>query len=393
MSELDEIYELLATESIDLVELMNTKKKELNITSDRYLSRLLGIPKDTLKRILARGSKKVDIVSIIKIANFLQLDIDKMIQIYVSSMDAEQLAQLEENKVNNYLVRNFDLEGMYKMGFIEDKEDFKKIELRIKNFFKIDSIFQYTYDVGLPLYSKAKTNSSDRMRTMWLKCAYCQFEELDNPNEFDVDALKKIVTKVRPYTRLEKKGLITVIRALWQAGVSVIVQRYLHKTAVFGATMIVNKKPCIILTNLQNRYDLVWRTLLHEICHSIYDYEDIEKHVYHLSGEQDLLMLNEARADNFAHEMLFPKEKLDFISPHINNQFYVAKYAEDNYIHPSLIYGFHCDRFVSDYPKFRRLIPKADKAIKLLNTDVWMKTSFDSDIQLIKSKLEFINEE
>jgi len=375
-NKLTEIYNLLGISGKkNIRELIEDKKEELRISSNRQLSQVLGINKDTLHRIITGEGKKVDLISIIKISNFLDLKVEETIQVYISTLKKESISEIEKNRKANFILKNFDIEVLYKIGFIKSKTDFEAMEKRILSFFKIDSIFDYEDAVAYPLFSKSKRSSDEIMNTFWIKAAYMQFEEINNPNEYDAYELKRTVTKIRPYTRLEERGLLTVIKALYMLGVTVVIQKYISKTSVKGATFVIDGKPCIVLTDIFGRYDLLWFTLLHELCHVLFDFEELERKSYHLSGVSDLLLLNEERANKFSREILFPQERMNFIKPNINNSFLVSQYAEKNNVHPSIIYGFyifdHPKKNEQLYRKFSRFLLKSDKAIDSLKTNMW----------------------
>ena len=87
------IYDLLGiSDQKTLKDLIDDKKESLNISSDRQLSSLVGINKDTLSRIINGDSKKVDLISIIKISNFLDLKIEDTVKVYVSSLKPESIS-------------------------------------------------------------------------------------------------------------------------------------------------------------------------------------------------------------------------------------------------------------------------------------------------------------
>lgn len=391
---LTEIYALLAQGGGDSIhKLIEQKKKEYDITSDRQLAAILGINKDTLSRILNGDSQKVDILSLIKISNFLGLRIEDMVQIYVSSLKADSISEIEKSRKINFILRNFDLNGLKRIGFIKNTNDFESIEKRINTFFGLNDIFGYADLVAVPmLNNKSKLTYSEKMKFFWIKSAYIQFEKINNPNEFDTDSFRKILPKIRAYSRMEENGLLTVIRALYQVGITVIVQEYLTKTAIHGASFVVKGKPCIVLTNHFKQYDIIWFTLMHELCHILYDYDDLKTKKFHLSGEPDLFLLNEERANHFAREMLFSDEKLNFIEPHIKNHLYVEKYAKDNNVHSSIIYGFYLhDKKVQgkDYYKFySKFRPSSENAIKMVK--LW---PYDEErlIDQVESIVEIIN--
>ncbi len=391
--EISSIYNILGiSNNRSLNHLIDDKKEQLSINSDRQLSTLLGINIDTLNRILNGENQKVDLISIIKISTFLELEIQDTINVYLSTLKPDALAEIEETKKANFIVKNFDLDGLKKIGFIKKKTDFKHIEERITDFFDIKSVFDYVDEVAVPLFSKGKKSSSDLMNDFWIKSAYSQLEKIDNPNDFNHIDFKKLVTKIRPYSRLETVGFHTVIRALYVVGVTVIIQKYVSKTSVKGATFIVKGKPCIVITDYYGKYDMMWFTLFHELCHIYYDLEDLKLNKFHLSGSPDLLLLNEDRANLFARTMLFSDEKLSYISSNINNPHAVSIYAEEHGVHPSIIYGF----YIYDQPenikgklyrKFSKYLISSDVALKSLKSNIWMSQNPKEEIKNIIEKI------
>jgi len=391
-ADISAIYSLLGISNQKSVkDLIDEKKDQLRISSDRQLSNLIGINKDTLTRIISGESKKVDLISIIKISNFLDLRIEDTVKVYVSSLKPDSISEIEDNRKANFIIRNFDLDGLKRIGFIKSKTDFKAIEERILKFFGIETIFDYNTYVAYPLFSRGKKASDDLMNIFWVKSAYSQFEKINNPNDFDEEELKKLVPKIRPYSRLEANGLLTVIRALYVIGVTVIVQKYVSKTAVKGATFLVNGKPCIVLTDYHDRYDMLWFTLFHELCHVLYDLDDVERNGYHLTGYSDVLLLNEDRANHFARSMLFSSEKMDFIKPNIDNKFVVNRFAEENTVHPSIIYGFYLydnnEQSNTLYPKYRHFLIGSETAVKVVKTNAWVADDPKEEIEKIIEKI------
>lgn len=391
--DISSIYEFLGIKGKKtLDDLIEDRKEELSITSDRQLSTLLGINIDTLNRILHGENQKVDLISIIKISTFLELNIEETVNFYISNLKPEALTEIEETKKANFIIKNFDLDGLKKIGFIKTKTDFKYIEKRILDFFDIESIYDYNDKVAAPLFSKSKRSSSDLMNSFWIKSAYLQLEKINNPNDYNFEDFKSLIPKIRPYTRLESVGFQTVIRALYVVGITVIVQKYVHKTSVKGATFIVNDKPCIIITDYYGKYDMMWFTLFYELCHVYYDLEELRKNKYHLSGESDLLLLNEDRANLFARAMLFSDEKLNYIESNINNPYAVSMYAKEHGIHPSIIYGFYIhDQDVSLksnlYKKFSKHLISSEIALKSIKSYVWTSENPKEEIEQIIEKI------
>lgn len=392
-SVLSEIYKLLEQDSEKTLRDIFDKKIEEFGISLFGISKLINIDKSTLSRIIAGDSQKVDLFNLLKISQFLNVSVEEITQIYVSSLKPEFVGELEIARKANYLIKNFDLAALEKIGFIKNKNNVREIEKRIVTFFGLNSLFEYDSEISGVLFSKTKKSSHDKMREMWVRSAHFQFKKIDNQNTFDLDQLKLLIPKIRPYTRIEEGGLITVIKALYNVGVTVIVQQYLAKTQIMGGTFVIDNKPCIVLTNYNKRYPIVWTALMHELYHVMYDFEDLKSWKYHLTGEPDLLLMREEEADFFASEVLLSEEKLNYIKHFINNNSLVESFAKDNGIHSSIIYHLYClnqekENHNSVWGIYSKYIPSSEKALRKVSKNPFNKETILEEINEIKTVLE-----
>ena len=395
-SNINDIYKFLEhSETQSLFDLISKKREEMSL-SNLQMSKILDIDKSTFDRLLKKiqdgDSSSIDFFTILKICNLFGIDIQEISEIYASSLKPESIGELEQARKANYIINQFDLKGLKDAGFIESITDFKQIEKRIVDFFRLDSIFQFNSEIGMALFSRTKANSQDKMREFWVRSAFYQFEKINNLNDYNRDALLAIIPKIRPYTRFEEKGFLTVLQALYNAGVTVIVQSYLSKTQVRGATIAAKNKPCIVITDFNKSYATLWFALLHELYHVLYDFEELKTWKYHLTGENDIYLLREDDADYFAREMLLPKEKLDFVKHLINSPALVAEYAEKNKVHPSIIYSFYCYEEKKQngkdfYGLYQKYFGKPDKTLQVVKTHPWDKESIYQEIEIVKKRL------
>ncbi|ACT91362.1 ImmA/IrrE family metallo-endopeptidase [Dyadobacter fermentans] len=386
--------------SISFSELVEQKKIELGLT-DFQMSKILGIPKNTFYRMTKRISEgdveSLDYFSIIKISQLFNLDVEDLTKTYVGSLNPEHIGQIEDARKANYILRTFDVKALKDLNFISSTSDFRHIEDRITSFFHLDSIFDYSHEVGRVLFSKLH-NSNDKMRELWVRSAFFQFEKIENQNNYDRDALVGLVKNIRPYTRYEEKGLLTVIRALFSVGITVIVQPSPPKAKVRGGTFVVNGRPCIAITDYNNNYATLWFALMHELFHVLNDLDQLKILKYALTedGSADLFLLQEEDADWFAREMLFPREFMSYIKHLINSPASVAKYAEEKRVHPSIIYSFFCYEMNKEngknmYGLYQQYFGKTDVALKSLKTNPFDKQSIFEEISLIKKRLSAQN--
>ena len=365
--------------------------KELQVTQSRAEA-ILGIEKKSLNSILSKKAKRVDIVTIIKLAQFLDIEVEDLISIHLQEMTADKIGQIEKTKKSSYIVDNFDIAQLVKDKFLSTKTDYKIIEKRILKFFGFDNIFNFTEDELTPAFSKIKRSGSDLMKEFWVRSAYAQFENINNPNDFNRDALIELIPKIRPYTKNIENGLLTVVRALYSAGLTVIFQPMLTNVAVRGATMVVNGKPCIVITDYGKRYPTLWFALMHEIHHVLYDFEEIAKRRYHITGDQNLFLIQEDKADDFSREYLFSVDKSKYIESFINEEMLVRQYADKCQVHPSIIYNFYCyDKYKlgnnAIWAKYNHKMPSIESALRELNINPWEKETLQENAETLKAKI------
>lgn len=370
--------------STSLKELYERKKSNMNL-SDRQIQNMLGIQKKTLDAILDGEAKQINFINIIKLAHFLGLSIADITKIYVPKMSVEQIGEIERAREAGYITEYFDVETLTRMKFLERDASSKTISEKLKTFFGLDSIYNYSENISKTAFSRTKRDSNDLMRFFWVQSALVQFKTIDNPYEYNRGELIKLMPKIRPFTRDEEFGLIKVAKALYATGVTVIFQPTVEKLQVRGATMSVNNKPCIVLSNLNNRYPTLWFALMHELHHVLYDFDDIKDRVYHITEniQKDLFLLNEEKADDFAQQYLLSDSRYKFIKSYIASKTHIDKAAKEWMVHPSVIYSRHCYE-TKEWAFYNNHIPKMDKAIKLLNTHPFEQESLADSARKVK---------
>jgi Zn-dependent peptidase ImmA (M78 family) len=311
-------------------------------------------------------------------------------------MPSELIGDLEIARKANFIVSNFDINSLFKVKFLKSKTDFSHIEDRLNQFFGLDNIYQFGNNKTFPAFSRTRRSSNNLMRDFWVKSAFTHFERINNPYDFDREALVELLPKIRPYTMNIDNGLFIVAQALYIVGVTVIFQPNLPSVQVRGATFLCNKKPCIVLTDYNKNYPTIWFALLHELCHVLYDLESLEKNVFHMTGEPDLFLVNEDFANDFAREYLFSSEKSSYIAPFINDKLIVSEYAKESQVHPSFVYNFYnYDQYLKGdsmaWSRYKEFFPDVSRAVKILNTNPWGKDSIDESAELLKENIFNLN--
>ena len=382
---------LRTEEGKTLRDIFNAKLKELNVSQSK-VETLISIERKTLNSILDNTAKRIDIVNIIKISHFLGLEINELMVLYAPEMPKEMILEVQTAKDASYIFNNFDIDSLTKIGIISKEDNSQNIRSKIERFFGFSSIYDYTQDTIFPAFSRPKRDSHEQVRAFWIKSAYTQFKLINNPNEYNREDLISLIYKIKPYTRDVRGGLLAVARALFKIGITVIYQPSIQKLQIKGAKFSCNGKPCIVLSNLNNRYPTLWFVLLHELYHVLYDFDEISERSYHVSEESssDLFLLDEISPDEFARDFLLNKERLKFVSGYINSPITVDKCANEWSIHPSIIYAIYMyEAYQNGFTMIwagplAKKIPTMEHSLELFNTHPFEKECLEESVKEIK---------
>lgn len=376
---------------IDLKEVFEQKLLEYNLKKTNAF-KLLNIDKDVFEEILNGTAKQPNLIHIVKIAEFLDIEVNTFISEVLKNQNLENITSIDNARKATFIVKNFDVKALTKLGFFDSDFNTEKLVSKVLNYFGYSSINEFEQQLDEPLYSRVKKSHSDKMKDFWIKSAYQTFRIVNNPNDYSRERLKDLIVKIKPYSQDLNNGLLTVCRALYNIGVTVIFQNYLTTTQVRGATFIINEKPCIVITDFNKNYATLWFTLLHELNHVLFDFETIEKNSYHLSDDNDLFLI-EDKANEFARNFFLSEDKFHYIKKYINNPYLVSKFANEIEIHPSIVYSFFTWYQKELYSKnyhaaFKEYYPDYSSAISKLNPITWNETSIKEASEKIKSILE-----
>ncbi len=384
------IYSALAdAKAPSFIGFIEAKQEELGL-SQRQFAKAIGIELRTFQRILSGEAQKVDVITFLKLSEFLGVDSRELSKLYVAELEAENIRDLGAARRAGFIIRNFDLDYLKKIKFIQDTSSFDVIEERIKKFFGFENIFEYEQG-GLKLghlFSSTKRNGSDKMLHFWCTAAIGELKALDNPYPFDIEQVRHVVAMLSVLTCDEVSGLLNAVRALYRAGVTVIVNPYIGKTQIRGATFIVDAKPCIVLQDYKKKYSTLWFALAHEICHIIKDLDRIRHLKYHISFEEqgDGDIFNdpaiEDRANQFAAEILLPQKHLKYIAGFIDIPGMVKKYAVKWRVSESIIYGQYAYHYKE--PRFYSKVISADQAVRHLMIHLYDKESIRSAVEQVQ---------
>ena len=312
----------------------------------------------TINAILDGNFKYLDPISLLKIANFLNVSSDEILKECLSYMPANTQIQLEDSKKRTYILDNFNLHALKKDGVISSIKDFGHIEKCILRAYGLKDIYEYSeLDKLHGLFSSIKANLKDaRPKKNFKNKAIKICNSIENSNPYNQDNLKAFFPRIRAYSLDVETGLLRLIRELYKLGISVVIHPSLSLSGARGLTIESKGKPSIILTDIGKKYSTLWFTLIHELYHVVFDWEDILAGRLHVTDDDEFVNDKELKANEFAREYMFPRKRLEEISPKMIDPVKVKDYAIESNVHYSIIYDNYCYDNPDQYPLYSRFI-------------------------------------
>lgn len=370
-----------------------------NNISESGLATILNINRKTLKLILQGEDCKVS--HAIRIARLLDISSKSLLEGFLLQAKEDEEVYLDYAKKVAFLLDNFDLAELKASKVISSVNEYNKIEEELCGYFGYKNIIEYAdFTIKAPLFSKSNMavnpTKEKVMQDFWVKSNIESFRKINNPNEFNKELLFEFLKRIKSFTKDIEVGFSEVQLVLFQLGITVIVQSYITKTKAYGMTMIVNDKPCIVITDMGKQYYKLWFTLLHELYHVIEDYDYLKTTSYHISDlENRDLFVSEDNADAFAREIFVPKDKMEILDSLINNSAKINQLAKSLDMHPSMLYGVYLDSAnksvqTRDFPRFAKYLPSSTAALKNIVFDAVGRRSIDAAVLEMKKKLNLL---
>ena len=219
---------------LSLEDLFKDKLENSGLTKTQF-EKLSGMERRSLDAILDKTSKQTDIIKLLKLAEFLEIDFNELLIIHFNDRPIEEITELQSSMDITFINKFFDLKTLISLGFISKNDSLEVLKERICKFFDIDSIYDYDRELNDAFYSRTKKSFSDKMKDFWIKSSYKYFELIDNQNDYKRQNLIELIPKIKPYTQNIETGLLTVFQALYNIGVTVVFQPSLPKTQIRGA--------------------------------------------------------------------------------------------------------------------------------------------------------------
>lgn len=327
-----------------LQQLVERRVDELEIAITNICSYLEIEPK-TLNNIITGKQKRTDYTNILKIATFLQLPREQVIELYIEALEKNFSLQNEpQNETMKFIKDNFDLVTLRSAGFIKNTRDYAEIEKVIVSYFGLKSITDYQLPKMDVAFSEGFYKPKNFLtRGFWLNAAKTSFESINNPYKFDKEGLVKYFPQIRWHSTSVELGLTNIIKDLFKLGVTVLFQSPFSNLHLRGATFAVNEKPVVVITDYRGFYPTIWFALVHELFHVLFDWQEIQNNKYHLTGSDDdqlAISEKEKEANDFASRYFLSTEKVEYAKRYLYDAEFIARFAKENDVHESFVYVF-----------------------------------------------------
>lgn len=348
---LENAIEKTTVNTISLRKELSTFMEDTGLTKTK-VAELLGLPNYRHVTNILEGKDEINWKCAIAIANLIGISEQQLLHSVYKEIKEEDGVNIDNIKYASFLYSNFDCRALKTLELFGSNDTDEQMCNRLAEYFGYHSIYEYQVPISSKsaLFSKRKVSAQEKrdrlMMNFWLTTAQRSFVEMNNPNEYDRNLLKDFVLKrIKQYTNDVNSGFSIAIYVLYQLGVNVLVQDYITGTHAYGVSMIVNEKPCIVLTALGGHYYKLWTTLLHELYHILNDWDYLLQVKCMISDEsQKELFVSESDADRFAYNCLIPQSLYGKLELIIDSKTKVNLMAQKLGVHPTIVYGVYLEQ-------------------------------------------------
>ena len=219
------MYVTLKKTSSDIVSQDKSLREMLNellIESDVAVTAVaeeIGINKDSFSEYL-KGNYELKLNQAIKVMKLLDITESQLVSAYNKEVSEKDLINIEKSERLSYVLRNFDVPTLKKIGIIKPRAKIEDYEKQICDFFNFKSIYEYDDTSLMPtLFSKSKAfvaqEKERKMNDFWLKCSIYSFSQINNPYEYNRDLLIELLKRISEFTSDRVHGYEKVVLKEW----------------------------------------------------------------------------------------------------------------------------------------------------------------------------------
>lgn len=305
--------------------------------TQKQLAEIIGLKEQQIQRYEASNYSGANIKRLNEIAEALNLNITKIIelppQVQISSRQPH--LELDWGK--------FPIREMYRRGWFEEFSGTQKAALDPYN----QVAKKYVKNVlrqPAPAYYRRLVRTGTTINDYSLFAWECRVRSIAQKKEriikFNSGALNQDWINSLVKSSKSPDSIANVVDILDEVGILLIIEPHLSRTYLDGAVFLYDDSPIIGMTLRYDRLDHFWFVLLHEIGHVVQhlkkgkidrifdDFDEVGTHNI------------EIEADKFAQESLLPSRIWDqAICRFVQTEDSVKLLAEEIGIHPSIVAG------------------------------------------------------
>lgn len=358
-----------------LMTLFKDKIKKLDISFNQAAVNM-EVDNKALDRILAGKTFTFDLIIIPKLAAFLECTPAFVAERLVIWLSQKRFEELEPVLNRCYVLNTLDTSLLKKIKFIDSISDVSRIEQRVSTFLGLQSIRDFkNKNLSIAYSSGVRESKSQFSKLFWIRTAQACLEHISNPHPYRRDDLMEYIPSIRWHSVDVFKGLGQVVQSLFKLGITVIYIPPVKDGHVRGATFAWKEKPCIVITDYTDFYPSLWFTLMHEIFHVLFQWDEILSDEYHITEESEQYLQNEVEANEFAREFFVTETDMREFVAMKDDKASIAQLSLKNTVHPSFYYIFYAyantKKDPSIWSKVRRHNPAIEDALAPLIPFGW----------------------
>lgn len=273
------------------------------------LAKRTGLTTKTISQIInGKGPVTSDTALVLERALGISADtwsnLDSQYRLFQTRKEEEEkLRQLED------WVEGFPLHELKKRNVLSNCKDKKKLAKELLSFFGLNTKKtwdSFYFEPAVNFRQSEKQQLSNESVAVWLRLVEIKGMELET-DVFNPSVFKKKLKDIRTFTQLDREtALQKCKKECAEAGVAFVVEPALPKTGVYGATRWLNRSKAVLAVSLRYRYEgQFWFSFFHEAGHIVL--HGRKRTVIDGGHAKDDTL--EREADDFAREILFPKQE------------------------------------------------------------------------------------
>ncbi len=318
--------------------------EELEITQEEMAYRLDITPKNLSELINGKTILSENIAIKLSVMLGTSIEIWLNLQNKYDLVCAEiKKAELQDNEKE--LLSYIDYNFFVKQGFVSAQRKWQDKWAELCKFLKVGTLASLAKPDLLVSYRKAAIPEIDKRNIIcsnaWIQAVINKADDI-SVSKFDRNKLLEVASEIREMTNLHPDTYAADIKKkLSDCGVALVVLPSLKNSGVYGAIKWIDSNKVVLgITDRGKDIDKFWFSLFHEIGHILQPKLRGSNNVVISSKDYNFDDDLERDADNFAQNILIPKDNYDnFVKKGVFSRASILQFSWDIHIHPGIIVG------------------------------------------------------